>query len=405
VESLVNSLRLYYSGSGLVVNYNGGGVRINGTFTVFTASTITLANTIASGAIYVDPTTMLITANTTGTFPSNCAPLATYTTSGGNVTALGLVRVYINNNVVFGSSGDIASLTPNLSAAAGSTNRYADAGHIHNVPTASATTISTNANSQGTAATFANSDHKHQITLGSASNDSVPQYDGSNWQATFPEQTIQASRAYSLFDEFVAGVNTGSLGWLVSTAGGGSSITVGAATAASNHPGVFRLTSGANAGSSASLLLAQSNIIIGGGAINMETDINIGTLSNGTQTFQIRFGIGDSGSTDFTNGVYFEYNIATSTNWVIKTAAAGTRTSTTTSTAVATGWTKLTIQINAAGSSAQFFINGTSVGTINTNLPTAASGIAIQVDGILGNATKSVDVDYFSMNQRFTTAR
>lgn len=162
---VANTLRVGYSGSGLTVTYNSGGVRINGVQIAVAASSLVLTNSVASGAIYVDPTTGLVAANTTGLFPANCVPMATYTTSGGAVTALSLVRSFINGNIVFGLAGDISALTPDIAAAAGTTNKYADAGHVHNVPAdAPTTTLSpATANAEGAGASFARNDHTHAI--------------------------------------------------------------------------------------------------------------------------------------------------------------------------------------------------------------------------------------------------
>ena len=438
---LIHSLRVYYTGAGLTVNYNSSDVRINGVFTTINPGTLLLTNAIATGAIYVDATTAVVTANTTGVFPPNCVPLATYTTAGGNVTALSLVRTYIGNNVVFGLAGDIVTIVPNAVTAAGSTNKYADAGHthavataaavtqtpdqanaagasnnfaradhVHNIPTATAVTISSNANTQGAAATFARADHTHELTAAAALLDHAPQYDGSNWQAVYPEAALVPGRAWYKQDEFLSnsGNSTtiiGELTWSVSVNGGGSAVATNTAQLDANHPGIIRLTANGGGGTASIIMNPNAIVQLGGGVLTNEWLIQIPTLANVTNDFTFRCGLGDVTTADFNNGVYFEYTRATSTNWLIKTANGGTRTSTTTATAVTGGaWIKLQIVVNAAASSVQYFINGTSVGTVTTNIPTAGTSFAAHQLRTAGTPV-GVDIDYFNVYQRFTTSR
>lgn len=463
IAPLGESLKIVYPGSGLSVSYNAGAVRINGTYSAVAAGSLSLSNSIASGAIYVDVSTLLVTANTTGLFPSNCIPLATYTTSGGAVTVLTGARAFLNNNVVFGSSSDIQTLNPNVSNTAGSTNRYADAGHIHNVPTAApiaqgpdnanadgsastfsksdhvhtiptaaaitqnpdqanakgtsssfaradhihnvptaaAVTISTNANSQGTSTSFARADHTHQITQALASLDHLPQFDGSNWQAVYPE-TLSPARSYRLSEDFISGSTAGALNWTAVLTGGASVITTGNTGVSSSNPGVVVITAGNAASRFATLHLGLNTMELGGGALTMECLFQLQTLTNAA----FRIGLGDQTAADHNNGVYLEYNSGTSANWLIKTANGATRTTTTTSVAAtASAWHKLVISINAAATSVSFTLDGTSLGSITTNIPTT-NGIApnLMADS-LGATSTTFWVDYFNLYQRFTTSR
>jgi hypothetical protein len=65
----------------------------------------------------------------------------------------------------------------------------------------------------------------------------------------------------------------------------------------------------------------------------------------------------------------------------------------------------LTIVINAAGSSAEFFVNGLSIGTVATTLPAGACAPRMHLRQVTAPATRSFDADYFVLKQRFSSAR
>ncbi len=191
----------------------------------------------------------------------------------------------------------------------------------------------------------------------------------------------------------------------------------GIATAIANnaHPGVIsNPTLTANAyylflgNTTAPSTGLQSAFYLGGGAITLNWVFNVVNLSNGTNRYTLRFGFGDTTNADQVNGVYFEYsdNI-NSGNWVYKTASASTRTTTNSSTAVATGWHNAQITINAAASSISFSLDGVSLGAaITTNIPTAGLGAFVDlVFGAGSVAAGTLLIDLFYLTQILTTAR
>lgn len=151
------------------------------------------------------------------------------------------------------------------------------------------------------------------------------------------------------------------------------------------------------------------SILLGGGRYVVEAMIKIEDLADGTDDYDIRFGFGDSVNADFTNGVYFEYDRDTRTNWSRCVADNGSRTKTDTSVAVAAdAWIKLRIEINAAGTSAEFFINGTSVGTHSSGIPTASGRYAVPVLHIAkeaGTTDRKMYVDYLGFDYDLTNSR
>jgi hypothetical protein len=120
-------------------------------------------------------------------------------------------------------------------------------------------------------------------------------------------------------------------------------------------------------------------IYFGAGAWSYETSIKIGNLSIATSRYRMVFGFGSTTLSFIgeSNGVFFTYDegatmngTAASLNWQCVTSKSNVRTVTTTAIPVTiTSWIKLRIEINAAGTSAAFFINGTLVATHTTNIP------------------------------------
>jgi len=119
-----------------------------------------------------------------------------------------------------------------------------------------------------------------------------------------------------------------------------------------NHPGVMQLSTGVNTNGAVGMTHGNT-IIATSGRILLNFLAKITTLSDGTDTYTLRIGLGDDGTAtgDFANGAYFEYTHGTNSgNWQIKTANNSTRTTNNTSTAADTNWNLYTIDMNAANS-------------------------------------------------------
>ena len=210
-------------------------------------------------------------------------------------------------------------------------------------------------------------------------------------------------------DDFINSGTTsgaiGQLGWTVVT----GTTAMQASTGSSR--GVVRLSSSIANNGTGALHLGLNNFLTTGGAIVFETRVQFPTLGGATAAgYTARFGLGDTtGNADQANGIYFEYAgiVAGTVNWSLKTASANTRTTTATSVAVAaTTYYKLAWVLNAAGTSVGFYINGTYINSIATNIPAAAIGLLSHITTNATNAAaKSADIDYVYMTQNFNTVR
>ena len=156
----------------------------------------------------------------------------------------------------------------------------------------------------------------------------------------------------------------------------------------------------------------------GGGAWNYEALININILSTALERYRMIFGFGSvvSNSSE-SNGVFITYDeggtangTAASPNWQCVTADNGVRTLTTSTTPVtASAWNKLRIEINAAGTSVTFYVNGTAIATHTTNIPLASnSRYVLMKTGLaktIGLTTRGFYCDYIGYENILTTAR
>lgn len=187
-------------------------------------------------------------------------------------------------------------------------------------------------------------------------------------------------------------------GGLVVTTTNGAQIG-GAADAAAE--GVIAVQINAAAGSTCGLNFRR-NIYFGNGARTLKTRVRIPTLSNATDRFWVRTGFTDAaGLIDGNDGAYFRYkDDVNSGNWVCVCRANNVETATNTSTPpLANTWQIFEIVVNSLGTSVDFYINGTAVATITTNIPTGtARGTNIAPIAIIRTAgstnARTAECDY-----------
>lgn len=217
------------------------------------------------------------------------------------------------------------------------------------------------------------------------------------------------------FDSYVQVTTSGDTGFTGVFSGAGASFQVaGGVVIDGNHPGLLQLKPGTSAtGYIGALQGAVFNL--GAGVMTTEYLVRFDQLSNGTDTYVALIGLGRdfAAATDFTSGLYFRYTHGTNSGkFEFKSAAAGSRTTVDTGITVAANtWYKLKIVVNAAGTSAQAYIDGAAAGTaISTNLPntTAAQSIGLNIhfENTVGTGGGRIFYcDYVKHEYVFTTPR
>ena len=190
------------------------------------------------------------------------------------------------------------------------------------------------------------------------------------------------------------------------------------ATPSANRPGVVTLQTGSTATGRTSFYTNSglNTIELGGGAATLATDLFVPTLSTSGERFAFLFGFYDATTMNQTDGIYFLYDeggVSTgstaSANWQCVTVRNSTRTFTTTSTAVSnTDFQRLSIEVNAAGTSVDFKIGGTTVATHTTNIPTGNTRLVsygYQLIKSIGTGARTVRTDWTYAKINFTTSR
>jgi hypothetical protein len=155
------------------------------------------------------------------------------------------------------------------------------------------------------------------------------------------------------------------------------------------------------------------SMVLGGGKLVFEADVQIPTLSSAAQTFHYFIGLSSTQTTIATNSVAFVYDSA-GTNagssaigrWQVVCAAGGSRSYTTTDTTVTAGrWYRLRAEVNAAGNSVQFYINGALVRTETNNIPTLSVTPLTSIIKTNGTTARTAWLDFIRIRQKFTTPR
>lgn len=200
---------------------------------------------------------------------------------------------------------------------------------------------------------------------------------------------------------YAGGLNTNVSGTLAAV----SDITGEAA-----HPGVVSLTTGTGTTGRARITSssAATPILLAGGKVRFGVVAKLPTLSDVTNTYTVRMGLGSNGTGDSTDGVYFRYtNGVNSGKWEGVTRSASSETARDTTITADVSWHTYEFEVNAAGTSVQFYIDGAAVGAaVTTNIPSA--GFPITPASIVksaGGTARTLSLDAYWYSFELTTAR
>lgn len=166
-----------------------------------------------------------------------------------------------------------------------------------------------------------------------------------------------------------------------------------------------------NAGLAALVDPSLSSIKFGSGRARFGARAAIHTLSNGTDTFTTRIGFIDSATAESTDGAFFRYTDGVNSGkWQAVTRSNNTETATDTGvTVVADAFKRFTVDMNAAGTSCVFAIDGSTVATNTTNIPTGAgreTGYgAMSLKSAGTTSTTGGYVDYMEIEYLFSSPR
>ena len=151
-----------------------------------------------------------------------------------------------------------------------------------------------------------------------------------------------------------------------------------------------------------------SSMFLGSGAVVFETELAIVTIPTGAQAFTVRIGFGSTFAATSLNTCQF-INSATDSagTWIAQNFNAAVQTSANTSSVLDTNWHNYRIEINAAGTSSLFYIDGVLKATI-AGLPTG-SGKAlaprVEINKAVGTTSRVIEIDYMLCELWPTQAR
>ena len=183
-----------------------------------------------------------------------------------------------------------------------------------------------------------------------------------------------------------------------SATAGASALQSGAYTS-STSIGQLGLYTGTASTGRAGLASHLDMIQLGANSWTFETKLLLSNLSDATDTFTARLGFLDTQTGESTDFVGFRYTHGTNSGkWECVTRSNSTETAVDSGTSPSAGtYQTFKIEINSTATSVTFYINGSSVGTITSNIPSGSSrllGFGYLIAKSVGTNSRSMHFDY-----------
>lgn len=204
------------------------------------------------------------------------------------------------------------------------------------------------------------------------------------------------------------GASAGGGQFALSNAGTGSNTL---ATAVDGHPGVISGTTGtSNTGRSGAIVgfsgaSETTWLILGTDALIFDALIQIPTLPDGTNTFEFAIGFLGRANGSSTSGVVAKvaWN-GSAAIWRLTGISSGSSTNAdATSGPTASTWHYVKLEATSTG--AELFIDGVSVATLSTGLPSAGFSLGYHIIKSAGTTARTALIDFMRARQTFGTSR
>jgi len=193
----------------------------------------------------------------------------------------------------------------------------------------------------------------------------------------------------------------------------GTGVDAALDTPVSGRIGILTMNTGSTSSGRAAITceVGKPQFIGANGELLFEACIYLSALSTSSDRYYLNLGFICIVNGEQNNGYYFEYDDSASTNWRACAAKSYSRTKSTGGSPVsvaATTWTTLSIVVNAAGTSASYYVNGTLLATLTTNLPTGttnAFGVGVAIMKTIGTTNRFISTDYVYYKNTLATSR
>jgi hypothetical protein len=182
-----------------------------------------------------------------------------------------------------------------------------------------------------------------------------------------------------------------------------------------NHPGIVTLSTLTSSSSIAGIIGSGAQIVFGGGRVRFGAWVQVPVLSTGSERFEAKVGFFSTPvlAASVVDGAFFSYREDVNSGaWSVTTVANSVKTATTTVTTgvspSAGGWNFLELEVNAAGNSITYYVDGVSTVTHTTNIPVGAgreTGPGMLMTKVVGTTARLFHIDAYYMELDFTTAR
>lgn len=223
------------------------------------------------------------------------------------------------------------------------------------------------------------------------------------------EKLFDPRKTLRVYEDFTGGVLSTNSPVTASTTNSGSVDTT--LDGDTNHNGICRISTAANAAATAYVGSNHTGcILLGGSTVLMQSAVRLAFASDATDTFTGRWGLIDSKTGESVDGVFFRYIHSTySGRWQTVTRSNSVETVNDSGVAAtAAAWHKLMIKVDATAANAYFYIDDTLVQTHTTNIPNTAgrrTGFGSNVVKSAGTNSRTFEIDYIHFLQQFTSQR
>jgi hypothetical protein len=240
--------------------------------------------------------------------------------------------------------------------------------------------------------------------------------DGTNWRSlTSTVPNNPTTRPQELFTDFHTVTNTTTLDFVHVTSGTGAGVASGASSQP-NRVGIIELTTGSTATGKIHVgdRSGGNPFFLGAGATTFAAAVELKALSSATDRYQATIGFYDNVTgtlqQDAVMFLYDEGGVTTgstaSPNWQRVVSSNNVRTFTVTTVPAKIGWVNFRIEVNGDGTNAEFFIDGVSVGSFTTGVPTGATratGFGVAVYKSVGITPVLAHVDWMCIKSDFSS--